>query len=136
MFSSKLFYAVLSEKMVRSKKCDERPTATFERLPKEGAANFEIITTNEDGFSFRGDCSHAGAQSPNHTEMKAFLKPLADAVIKQVPNWGNYVLDELQMKPKLVADCRLFADTWPKNAGEYHDGESCDRIYYGWPSKK
>jgi hypothetical protein len=109
---------------------------TFERPPRQSADTFEIISTQEDGIAFRCDCAHAGARSPNYKEMKTFLKPLAKKLFDRTGDWQREVLNALQKKPKLAADCRLFVDTWPKDAGEYHHGESCDQIYYAWPSKK
>jgi hypothetical protein len=120
---------------VKGKGSDDN--ATFEMLPAgQNSDTFEIISTKEDGIAFRCDCSHAGARSPNCVKMKPFLKRLVKALDNTTGEGQCDVLNQLQTKPMLVADCRLFVDTWPKNAGEYHHGESCDQIYYGWPSKK
>jgi hypothetical protein len=110
-------------------------SVTFKKLGNQGYHNYEVIATQEDGIAFRGDCSHAGARSPNYKKMKAFLESLVKALTKDPAGTGQRdVLNKLQERPKLILDCRLFVDTWPKNAGvEYHHGESCDQIYNAWP---
>jgi hypothetical protein len=119
---------------VKGKECDA--SLTFDIVSGQSSDAFEIISTQEDGIAFRGDCAHAGAQSPNYQELKEFLEPLANTLTNGRRDRKSNVLKKLGKKPSLAEDCRFFLDTWPKGVDQYHHGQSCDQIYTAWPYSK